>query len=194
MKKIAFVLRLLQDNCFYGGGEKLTYKLISEFINNNYLVDIWCNESNIKTFPGINEIIICDENFNVKAPSCIESYQNKMMESLADKEYDYIITDGIKPKLDITLLQVHTLHNKRFNSKNFLNYFYYKTFKPDKIIEVEHEKKCIQQDHRKIFVVSNKLKEDLTNNFRLNFQIISLFFEYQQHFSNEKAGYYLLTH
>lgn len=176
MKKVALVIRLFQDNCFYGGGEKFLYKLINEFVKNNYIIDIWCNESTVTEFPGINEIIICNEDTDLSTPQLVEKYYEKIKKRTAEKQYNYIISDSITPKIDMALLQIHSLVHRRFNKKNLIQYYYYKYFKPAKLDSVYYEEKWAKQDHRKIFVVSNKIKRDLIKNFKVDENRISVIY------------------
>jgi len=191
MKKIAFIVRLFQDKSFYAGSEKFIYKIINEFIKNNYLVDVYCNELDInnnrinpnytnlvriKNVNGINEIILCDDGSDLSIPQQAEAYYDKIQIMLDERQYDFAITDGIAPKIDMTLLQVHSLINKRFKNKNFFLKLYYKKYKPKMIQDVNCEEKWITQNHRKIFVVSNRLKEDYVSNFNIPENKISIIY------------------
>jgi glycosyltransferase involved in cell wall biosynthesis len=177
MKKIAFIVRLFQIDSFYAGGEKFIYKTISEFIKNGYTVDIWCNETNISKADGINEIIICNDVHSSSDPlECMQSYYDLMNDSIKKRDYDLVISDGITPYSDIILLQVHTMQHKRLNQKNFLKYYYYKKFKPYKIKQIAVEEKWLKQEHKKIFVVSNVLKNDLIKNFNIPADKISVIY------------------
>jgi glycosyltransferase involved in cell wall biosynthesis len=191
MKKIAFIVRLFQDKSFYAGSEKFLYKLIEEFIKHGYLVDVYCNEleidtkvvlpnykSNviIKNHNGINEIILCDNGSILSIPEQAEAYYEKIKKATIEKEYDFVFTNGITPHIDLCILQVHSLIHNRFKNNNFFMNLYYKKYKPKMVQNAYYEEKWITQDHRKIFVVSNKLKDDYVKNFGIPENKISVIY------------------
>ena len=161
MKKIAFIVRLFQIKDFYAGGEKFIYKIIQKFIENNYKVDVWCKETDQKTAAGINEIIqyeIMEDNLEI---SINETKYSEIQQLIKEKEYDFVIYDGVVPFADNMLLQVYS---KAFNIYNIFQKIYYH-FKPTKLQHIIYEQKCLKQKHNKIFVVSNHLKNDLIKKF-----------------------------
>ena len=144
MKKIAFVLRLFQDNSFHGGGEKIFYKLISKFIENNFLIDIYCSESNVAEYAGINKITVINEPYDHQNPKILENFYNKVKKIIDDKGYDYVISENITPPIDITFIQGHSVTHRKHKLKNFVESFFY-NFRKVKSRRIKYENKWMKQ-------------------------------------------------
>jgi glycosyltransferase involved in cell wall biosynthesis len=95
---------------------------------------------------------------------------------IEQKGYDYVISDGVTPHSDIMLLQVHSWANTRYNKNNIFHRFYYKKYQPHKLKHLLFEHKCLQQNRKKIIVVSNVLKRDLIDNFSIDDKQIDIIY------------------
>jgi len=164
MKKIAFVIRLFQDKGFHGGGEKIFYKLIGRFIENGFNVDIYCSSSDIKSYEGISNIFIVNKPYNHLDPEVVEDFYTEVKAMTADKGYDFIISENITPPLDIVFLQGHSVTYRRNKLKGLFEQFLY-NFRPVKNKRIKYEQKWLKQGYRRIFTLSNILKNDLIENF-----------------------------
>lgn len=168
MKKIAFVIRLFQCENFYGGGEKYLNKLIEQFISHGYIVDVWCHETNLNDYPGIHKIFKYDNYIESINPVASESFQSELVKTMAKENYDFVISDGIKPKHDRLLLQVFSSQYQKSLIEKITKNLFDKFFNNKKLIARSYDKKWLQQDHKTIFVVSHKVKEDLIKNFNVD--------------------------
>jgi len=175
MKKIAFVIRLLQKNNFHGGGEKLFFNLIKRFIDSNYEIDIYCSKSDIENVEGINKIIVVDEYYDHLNPQTMENFYSKAKELIKDENYDFVISENITPPIDITFLQGHSLLNRLKRDKNPLEAFFY-NFRKVKKERMKYHKKWFNEGFRKIFVVSEVLKRDIAENYGVTEDKISVIY------------------
>lgn len=175
MKKIVFVIRLLQKDNFHGGGEKLFYNLLKRFASSNYEVDIYCSKSDIECIEGINKIIVVDEYYDHLKPQTMENFYSKVKNLIKDENYDYVISENITPPLDITFLQGHSLLNRLKRDKNPLEAFFYR-FRNVKKERMKFHKKWFNEGYRKIFVVSEVLKRDIVENYGISEDKISVIY------------------
>jgi len=175
-KKIAFIIRLFQDKSFHGGGEKLFYKLISKMIRNKYVIDIYCSETNVSEFPGINQIIVVDKPYCHIDPVSMEEFYNEAKKLIKDKEYDFIISENVTPPVDITFIHGHSMIYRQKKLRNIFQRFFSFNIRPVKSKRIKYEKKWLSQGYRKIFVVSNILKNDYIENFGIPESVISVLY------------------
>ncbi|OGH99321.1 MAG: hypothetical protein A2039_03600 [Candidatus Melainabacteria bacterium GWA2_34_9] len=167
MKKIAFIIRLLQKDKFHGGGEKLFFNLIKRFVAANYEIDIYCSKSDIEYLEGINKIIVVDEHYNHLKPETMENFYSEAKKLIKNENYDYVISENITPPVDITFLQGHSLLNRLKRDKNPLEAFFY-SFRKIKKERMKYHKKWFNEGYRKIFVVSEVLKRDIVQNYGIS--------------------------
>jgi len=173
MKKIAFVIKLFQKHKFHGGGEKFFYNLIKRFSAQNYLIDIYCSESDTEIYEGINKIIVVNKPYNHLNPKTMEVFYNEVKTLVKDADYDFIISENITPPVDITVLHGHSLINRLKRDKNPLEAFFYK-FRKVKTERIKFQQKWINQGYRHIFVVSEVLKKDIMDNYGISEDKISV--------------------
>jgi len=166
MKKIAFIIKLFQSNSFHGGGEKLFYNIIKNFVKDGNLVDIYCSKSDVDNFSGVNEIIVIDKIYDHTDPETMENFYDEVKKLSVDKGYDYIISENITPTVDITFLQGHSLVHRQRKLKNFFESFLY-NFRSVKKNRIKYQQKWMKEGYRKIFAVSNVLKNDIISNFNI---------------------------
>ena len=182
MKKIAFIIRLLQKDKFHGGGEKLFFNLIKRFVAANYEIDIYCGKSDINLdshgvfqtpqndndfLDGINKIVVVDEHYDHLKPETMENFYDKVKNLIKDENYDYVISENITPPIDITFLQGHSLLNRLKRDKNPLEAFFY-NFRKVKKERMKFHNKWFNEGYRKIFVVSFILKRDIVENYGIS--------------------------
>ncbi len=175
MNKIAFIIRLFQDGNFHGGGEKIFYKLISKLIQENYIIDVYCTKSNVETSPGINKIIQVGVPYNHLKPDVVENFYEKANELIKKEDYDCVISENITPPLDIIFVQGHSVVHRLNKLKNIFESFLY-NFRKVKKERIKYEKKWMKQGYRKIFVLSNILKNDIKNNFGIEDEKIEVIY------------------
>jgi len=175
MKKIAFVIKLFQDTNFHGGGEKLFFKLINKFIHDNFSIDIYCSKSNVAKLPGINKITVVQTPYNHNLPETTEDFYNEVRQLIKNENYDFVISENITPPLDITFLQGHSLVHRQRKLKNFIESFFYK-FRSVKTKRIKYQEKWLNRGYRKIFAVSNVLKNDIMTNFNIPEDRISVIY------------------
>lgn len=173
MKKIAFIIRIFQEKAFHGGGEKLFYNLIKRFLQDGYAVDVYCSTSDVKSVEYLNKIVVIDEYYDHNIPETMENFYEKVKKLTEQQNYEFIISENITPPIDITFLQGHSLINRLKKTKNPLEAFLY-NFRKIKKQRIKYQKKWLKQGYRKIFVVSDILKQDLINNFNIPKQKISV--------------------
>ena len=153
MKKIAFVIRLLQKDKFHGGGEKLFFNLITRFSAVSNEIDIYCSKSDIESIPGVSKIIVINEHYNHLKPETMENFYSEVKNLIKNENYDYVISENITPPIDITFLQGHSLLNRLKRDKNPLEAFFY-NFRKVKKERMKFHNKWFNEGYRKIFVVS----------------------------------------
>jgi UDP-glucose:(heptosyl)LPS alpha-1,3-glucosyltransferase len=173
MKKIAFIIQLFQNNNFHGGGEKLFYRLIKKFIENNYIVDVYCSKSNVQEFHGINKIVVVDKPYNHLDPEIMETFYEEAEKLISQENYDSVISENITPPIDITFLQGHSLVHRQYKLKNPIESFLY-NFRPVKRKRIIYQQKWLHQGYRRIFAVSQLLKNDIITNFNIPEEKISV--------------------
>jgi len=166
MKKIAFIIKLFQSDSFHGGGEKLFYNIINNFVKDGNIVDIYCSKSDVNKFPGINKITVIDKIYDHTDPETMELFYVEVKNLIHDQNYDYIISENITPSVDITFLQGHSLVHRQRKLKNSFESFLY-NFRRVKKKRIKYQQKWMQEGYRKIFVVSNVLKNDIISNFNI---------------------------
>ena len=166
MRKFAFIIKLFQDTDFHGGGEKIFYKLITKLIENNFSIDIYCSKTNVIQYPGINNIIVVKKPYLHENPSALEDFYEETKNLLLNKSYDFIISENITPPIDITFIQGHSVTYRKHKLKNFLEAFFY-NFRKVKFNRIKYENIWLKHGYRKIFVLSNILKQDIINNFNI---------------------------
>lgn len=173
MKKIAFILRKFQQKSFHGGGEKLFYNIIKRFCKDSYIIDIYCSESDVENAGFANKIVVINEHYDHNKPKTVEKFYNKAKELIKNENYDFVISENITPPVDITFLQGHTLLNRRQKVKSPLEAFFY-NFRRVKKERIKYEKKWSKQGYRKVFVVSENLKQDIIENLGIPEEKISI--------------------
>lgn len=171
MKKIAFIIRMYQEKSFHGGGEKLFCNLISRFIRDGYEVDIYCSE----TDSTASNVYVIAEKYDHNDPISMENFYNAAKKLIKEKNYDCVISENITPPVDITFLQGHSLANRLNKTKNSLEAFLY-NFRKVKKQRIKYQKKWMEQGYRKIFVVSELLKQDIIDNFGVPAEKISVIY------------------
>ncbi|MDD3149937.1 MAG: glycosyltransferase family 4 protein [Candidatus Gastranaerophilales bacterium] len=171
--KFAFVIRFFQQKNFHGGGEKLFSKLILGLINDNHQIDIYCSKSDTKECFGINKIIQIDEKYDHNKPESMEKFYEKAKFLINNENYDYVISENITPPIGMTFLQGHSLANRLKKLKTPIEAFLY-NFRKIKKQRIKAQEKWLKQGYEKIFVPANILKQDLTDNFGINPDIIKI--------------------
>ena len=174
MRKIAFIIKNLSEKYLYNGGEgKVFFNLINRFIKNNYAVDIYCNQTDISKFEGINKIILIECKIGRKAPASLEEFYTKIGYLTKGKEYDFIVGREPIPPADIALIQCHSLTHDKKKIDNILLRFLYGIGKGKRI---NYETKWFKNPYKKIFVVSKSLKKDFMINFDIPQEKISVIY------------------
>ena len=180
MKKVAFIIRTFQENSFHGGGEKLFYHLIKRFSQDGFAVDMYCSESDARQTQFINKIKILVEPYDHNVPETMEKFYKEAKNLVKNKDYDLIISENITPPIGITFLQGHSLANRLKKNKNPLESFLY-TFRKVKKQRIKYQKKWMEQGYKRIFVVSEVLKQDIMENFRIPAEQISVVYPGVEH-------------
>ncbi len=175
MKKIAFIIRMFQQKNFHGGGEKLFYNLISRLCRDGIPVDIYCSETDIGEAGDLNKITVINEPYDHNRPETVENFYNRVKELIKGEDYDCVISENITPPVDITFLQGHSLVNRLKKVKNPLEAFFY-SFRKVKKQRIKYQEKWMKQGYRKIFVVSNVLKQDIIENYGISDDKISVIY------------------
>lgn len=159
-KNIAFITRYFDVAGEFGGAEKFCNCLVNGFMSRNYNVDIYCNYTN-----AINhscKIVKIKADYNPKYPETLELFFNEAKNKMENNQYDYIFTENITPFIDIGIIHCHTQLYRQNNG--ILQQFLY-SLRPNKQKRIKYEKKWLSLPFRKLFVVSNMLKDDLIKNY-----------------------------
>jgi glycosyltransferase involved in cell wall biosynthesis len=175
MKKTAFILKFFQTKNFHGGGEKLFYNLIKRLSRDGYLVDVYCSKSDVESFEGVNKIVEINANYDHLVPEVLENFYEKAKECINGENYDYVISENITPPVDITFIQGHSMVYRQKNVKTPLEGLLY-PFRKVKRERIKYQKKWTAQGYRKIFVPSEKVKNDLVENFAVNPEKIAVIY------------------
>ncbi len=162
MKKIAFIIRMYQEKNFHGGGEKLFYNLIKRFMDDGHNVQVYCGESGIKA----GNVRVIEEKYDHNDPVSMEKFYEEAKKQTGKEHYDFIISENITPPVDITFLQGHSLVNRLNKTKNLFEKFLY-NFRKTKKQRIKYQEKWIKQGYRRIFTVSELLKQDIVENFNI---------------------------
>jgi glycosyltransferase involved in cell wall biosynthesis len=165
MTRVAFIIRLFQTRAFYGGGQKFLYKLLSECIDRHFEITVYCHQADVDEYPGIGKIVTIPKPYDFSRMETIESFYDEVRERISGNAYDLVLSDGPSPKVDSILLQVHTVVNTRLRKHAVAKKLFYRLFQPERLERARYEEKWMKQDHRKIVVVSNVLKNDLVKNY-----------------------------
>lgn len=155
-KKICFAISSYERDGFSGGKEKFTSLIIEYFKNSNkFSIDIICNRTNIQAVPdNINDVITVST------------------KEICPQQYDLIFSDGIMTPLkslnaDIKATYLHdfSLKELRKGFEFFKRLKYYILLKHLKRI---HEQEETIKQFDIIFAVSEKIKDDVVNNLKVN--------------------------
>ncbi|MDD3594568.1 MAG: glycosyltransferase family 4 protein [Candidatus Gastranaerophilales bacterium] len=154
--KFAFITRKLEDNNFYGGGEKMNYRLITELIKKGHTVHIFCNEVNLKYDNQIDKEGI----FIVPEPFVLT--QERRNTEL--KEYDIVFSENLGvANCDAVYVHGHStlyrLKEVRHPLENFVN----KLFQPKRFSTLTTDSigaMSIIETTNLVFVPSELLKYD----------------------------------
>lgn len=180
MKKIAFIIKLFQQESFHGGGEKLFYNLIKRFSSSGCEIDIYCSKKILTADfqpqnDGILNIYQINKEYDHLKPETMEAFYEEVENQIKDKNYDFVISENITPPVDITFLQGHSLANRLKRDKNSFEAFFY-NFRKVKAERMKFQKKWMQEGYRKIFTVSEVLKKDIMENFGVSQDKISVIY------------------
>jgi len=160
MSKIAFVIRMYQEQDFHGGGEKLFYNLIKRLKNDGHIVHVYCSTA----ASTAKDVRVINEEYDHNNPQTMEKFYDRAGEIIKNEGYDLVISENITPPLGMTFLQGHSLVNRLRKNKNPLEAFLY-NFRKTKKQRIKYQKKWLKQCYTKIFAVSELLKQDIVENF-----------------------------
>jgi len=185
MKKAAFIGKSFTDSDFVGGGaQKFYFELIKRLIDEKFVIDIYCNNCEIKSIK-INKVFVIEEKLNFSDITTIESFYDKVENLIKDEKYDYIFSEGYTPAFGINFIQYHS-NEFIFKLKKPLIQFFERFFKQKRF---DFERNCFKRDFRKLFVVSNTVKKDICSNCHIPEDKISVLYpgvNVVSDFSNKK--------
>jgi len=155
-KNICFAINSYERGKFSGGKEKFTSIIIDRFIaSNKFLINIICNRTNTQTKPdGINELV------------------KRLEQQDYSQKYDLILSDGIISPLKFLNADFKATYLHDFSLKELRKRFgLYKKLKyyiiPKHLKRIQEQKNTVKQ-FDKIFVVSQKIKNDIVENLNVN--------------------------
>lgn len=159
-KKLALIIISI-DECFSikgfsGGGHKVTKNLILGLVESNLFdIDIFCQKSKITTLDGINSVIVLNK----------KNFKSELEKKLHEKKYDYIFSSDILLPFANNL--IHS-NSSKYKSKNGKNKFLQTILKIYNSKKISAQEKCLENNQKAVFVVSESLKKDYVENFNLD--------------------------
>jgi len=164
MKKIAFITGEFCVNNLAGGGNRVNYNFLKKLIEHNYIVDIYCNKSDVEEFEGINKIINIKTPYNHKDSKLLKLFYNEVKRKIGQTDYECIISGDIYAYVGITIKQCHTTFYALNLIRNPLFKTIYKFLKKKRLIL---EKEWAEQNTEKVIVPSQMVKDDIVKNLKI---------------------------
>ena len=175
--RIAFVINVFREKDFRSGGEKFFFELVNKAIADNHHVDLYCSkyisDSGKPELAGLNKITVLGNSRLYKHPEKVEKLYKEIRNYLDKESYDFVLAENITPSLDIALLQGHSAIHYQKNISNILSKI---LFGIKKYKHIKYQEKWLNQGYRKIFAVSNILKNDIMTNFNIPEDRISVIY------------------
>lgn len=148
---------------FSGGGHKVTRNLILELIKSGlFEIDIFCRKgvnggvNGEYSLDGINSITVLDNK---------KTFSKDLFEQLNAKNYDYVLSS------DILLPGVNNIvhsNSSKYKSKNGKNKLMQQILKVYNAKKIKAQEKCLINNDKALFTVSESLKKDFVENFNLD--------------------------
>lgn len=164
-KKLALVI-ISVNECFWecspekgfsGGGHKVTRNLILELIKSGlFEIDIFCRKGGENAIDGINSITVLENK---------KTFSKDLFEKLKSKDYDYVLSS------DVLLPGVNNLvhsNSSKYKSKNGKNIVLQQILKVYNSKKIKSQEKCLINNDKALFTVSESLKNDFVENFNLD--------------------------
>ncbi len=162
MKKIALVIvcldKLVSSDSLKGGGSHVLQNILYNWIDNeDVCLDIYCTESSIISYPGINKI--------VKIPYCqlgnIEKFVEELKKHQETEKYDNILFGDFISPYGSVMLQSHSyLH--RYNLYGGVLTKVFKKLKNQKLLA---QSILFTQENGVYIAMSETIKRDYSENF-----------------------------
>lgn len=162
-KKLALVIISLNEcfpkNGFSGGGHKVTKNLILELVKSGlFEIDIFCRKGANGEFSldGINSITVLENK---------KTFSKDLFQKLKAKNYDYVLSS------DILLPGVNNIvhsNSSKYKSKNGKNKVLQQILKVYNAKKIKAQEKCLIDNDKALFTVSESLKKDFVENFNLD--------------------------
>lgn len=167
---LAFVINNFRDKEFKSGGERVFYELLIRALNDGHNVQLFCanyndfgEEKSLESKISITYLNAKSKDF--KKPRKIEKIFNELRNELKNKNFDHVICENIAPYLDISIIQGHSSLKYLETEKNL---FAKLLFKIKKNSMIKYQKKWLKENKGKIIVPSNILKNELSENFKID--------------------------
>ncbi len=163
MKKIALILDSLnrifpKDGNIHGGANRVGKYLIEYFSSlPDVQLDIICGRSNIEKPEKVNQIFC----FDFCPFSDMTGFFEKAKEIIDANNYDEVLTNDLFSPFGDVIVHSHTLMYKNKNCKNIFERIYLNFSRKKRI---KNFKENFKNKDRKIFTVSNILKQDYIDN------------------------------
>jgi glycosyltransferase involved in cell wall biosynthesis len=161
MEKVCFILNRFVGHNFYGGGGKVSYRLIKTLCRAGYIVDIICSGTTVDDYPGINKIIVIDKPYG-KKPSELEAFFAEVRKHALREKYVAVISDHITPHADVSFVQYHTIEH-RLRQHGITSIFR----RLSKIERINKQREWARQSPRRFIAVSHAVKNDLITNLHV---------------------------
>jgi glycosyltransferase involved in cell wall biosynthesis len=148
-KKIAFLLTRFQDKALFGGGELISFNLIKKLCKRGYIIDVYCEETNVEKNYGVNKIIVGKNQESDKT----------IWELMQIGYYSHAVTENHSYPNDITLAHGHSMLYRQKIARNPLERLISKVFKGSRQDFIEYQQKNLNANNL-IIVPSNICKHD----------------------------------
>lgn len=137
---------------------------------NGINVDFYTRDKNLKSLKNVKNIFYFDFNINCKKVSSIKKLNLQFEELLKDKNYDFILTDGLPLSFSCNVFHIHSIIHRMLLSPNFL---YRLIFYLGHLKKINFYKNYFEKQPM-VFVVSNLMKDDYNKNCNIPREKISV--------------------
>lgn len=149
------------DECFpqqgfSGGGHKVSKNIILGLIESGlFEIDIFCKKGSEKAIEGINSVTVIGK----------KDFETRLKKRLSQVEYDYIISSDVL--LPFGNQVIHS-NSSKYKTKNGKNKFLQPFLALYNFSKIRKQQNCFTQNKKAVFTVSNRVREEYIDNYRLD--------------------------
>lgn len=135
--------------------------IIKKLIKEGYTVDFYSHKDSSINIPGINRQILLNKSFKYKNLNSIKRYSEYIRQLTKDQNYDFIFSPRFPLEFGCNVFHFNSMvHRQKILRTSIERFFFYLGHKS----LIDYYKNWHKTEHQKIFVVSNNLKDDYSQN------------------------------